>query len=153
MSRCCFGKTNSFDRDFKSSGIEARRKVAPATNPSLSRSQTMNDGCYKLAEGHFVSFNLQGQELTTDNVHADYIKTVGRSKASGGYTLLFVGGEVLVSDSQVQLKVLKPFKTEVCLCVCVFVIVCLGSVCACVYVCLCACACLLLSVAILQMAR
>jgi len=114
----------------------------------------MNDGRHSIAEGYFASFSVQGQEPTTENVHADYIKTVGRSKASGGYTLLFAGGEVLVSDSQVQLKVLKPFQTEVCLCVCVFVIVCSVSVCACVHVCVfMCCVSSTLSVAILHMAR
>jgi hypothetical protein len=82
-----------------------------------------------LSEGYFVSFTPQGQKLTTDNLHVNRIQKVVRSEASGGYTLLFHGGEALVSDSQVHLQVLKPFQTEVCLCV--YVCVC---VCRCVFV-------------------
>ena len=92
----------------------------------------MDKGRHSLAEGYFVSFALHGQQLIADNIHLDHIQKVVPS-ASGGYTLLLRSGEALVSDSQVQLKVLKPFlQAEVCMCV---------YVCVCVWVCVCDCAC------------
>ena len=104
----------------------------------------MNEGRNSIAEGYFVSFIPPGQKLIADNIHCDLIKKVVRSEAPGGYTLLFSGGEALVSGTQVQLKVLKPFlMTKVCMCMCmcmcmcVFVSVCVSRVVS--FVCMCAC--------------
>ena len=112
-----------------------------------------------ICKGHLVSFSFPGEAVTTDTVAFDYIENIVLNEAPGGYTILFRGGEVLESNDRVQLKVLKPYETEVCVCVrvcacvCVCVRVCFVfcvlcccvsvsvSVCECVSVCVCVCVC------------
>ena len=81
-----------------------------------------------VVRGHLVSFSFPGVPMTPETVDCAYIENIVPNEASGGYTIVFKGGQELQSHDQVQLKVLKPYETEVCVCVCV---------CACVCVCVC----------------
>jgi len=88
-----------------------------------------------ICKGHLVSFSSPGEAVSTDTVECDYIENIVLKEVPGGYTILFRGGEALESDDRVQLKVLKPYATEVCACACACVVL----LCCCDVVCVCVC--------------